>query len=64
MAAEDQALAEVMNLLEAEVNGGGTGVLESVASGPDIPAMREQLAVQVSTGKAKEAIGLPCPTKK
>ena len=26
--------------------------------GPDIPAMREQLAVLVSTGKAKEAIGV------
>ena len=26
--------------------------------GPDIPAFREQLAIPVSTGKAKEAIGL------
>ena len=28
------------------------------ASGPDIPALREQLAVLVSTGKAKDAIGV------
>ena len=28
------------------------------APGPDIPALREQLAVLVSTGKAKEAIGV------
>ena len=28
------------------------------ATGPDIPALREQLAVLVSTGKAKEAIGV------
>ena len=28
------------------------------AHGPDIPALREQLAALVSTGKAKDAIGL------
>ena len=52
-AAEDQALADVMNLLEAEPNGGGVGVVESVTHGPDIPAMREQLAVLVSTEEVK-----------
>ena len=30
----------------------------SILSSPDIPALREQLAVLVSTGKAKEAIGV------
>ena len=55
MAAEQQAIADVMNLLEAEPNAGDGGVVES---GPDIPTMREQLAVLVSTSKAKEAIGV------
>ena len=40
-AAEDQAFADVMNLLEAEPNAGGVGVVESITHGPDIPAMRE-----------------------
>jgi len=55
MDAEDVSLTEVMNLLEAEPSSGSEG---GVAPGPDIPALREQLAVLVSTGKAKEAIGL------
>ena len=38
---------------------GPVGVVPDFASpGPDIPAFREQLAVLVSTGKAKEAIGV------
>jgi len=41
---------DVMNLLEAEPSSG-------FASGPDIPSLREKLAVLVSTGKAKETIG-------
>ena len=49
---EETVLTEVMNLLEAEPQGG-------VADhGPDIPALRDQLSVLVSTGKAKEAIGV------
>ena len=42
---------EVMNLLEAEP----TSTTPMTA---DIPSLREQLAVLVSTGKAKEAIGV------
>jgi len=60
MAAEEAALAEVMNLLETEPapSSGPAGGLVPTAPGPDIPALREQLAVLVSTGKAKEAIGV------
>ena len=49
-----------MNLLEAEPSSGSEGgvVPALTAHGPDIPALREQLAVMVSTGKAKEAIGV------
>jgi len=59
MAEEEAALAEVMNLLqtEPEPSGPAGGILPT-APGPDIPALREQLAVLVSTGKAKEAIGV------
>ena len=56
MSAEDE-LQEVMHLLETEPapsSGPGGGL---VPTAPDIPALREQLAVLVSTGKAKEAIG-------
>ena len=45
-------MAEVMNLLEAEP----AAALR--AARPDIPALREQLAILVSTGKCKEAIGV------
>ena len=34
------------------------GLQVDVAAGPDIPALREQLAVLVSRGKAKETIGV------
>ena len=44
---EEKVMAEVMNLLEAEP-----------APGPDIPALREELAILVSTGKCKETIGV------
>ena len=47
----DAVMAEVMNLLEAEP-------ASLPAAGPDIPALREQLAILVSTGKCKEAIGV------
>ena len=53
MAEENDALmAEVMNLLEAE------SAAALPAPGPDIPALREDLAILVSTGKCKEAIGI------
>ena len=45
-------MAEVMNLLEAEP------AAALPAPGPDIPAIREQLASLVCTGKCKEAIGV------
>jgi len=59
MAGEDAALADVMNLLQTEPepsSGQADGIVPT--AGPDIPALREQLAVLVSTGKAKEAIGV------
>ena len=59
----EQEFAEVTNLLEAEPSSGPAGstvpdLTSLTAPGPDIPALREQLAVLVSTGKAKEAIGV------
>ena len=52
MAEENEAvMAEVMNLLDAE-----PASLPEV--GPDIPALREQLAILVLTGKCKEAISV------
>ena len=60
MSAEDAALSAVMDLLEVEPSSGAEGgVVPAVsASEPDILALREQLVVLVSTGKAKEAIGV------
>ena len=49
----DAVMAEVMNLLEVE-----PACLPVAAPGPDIPALREQLSILVSTGKCKEAIGV------
>ena len=53
--AEEVAIAEVMNLLEAEP---APAVLPAALPAVDIPALREQLAILVSTGKCKEAIGV------
>ena len=47
---EEKVMAEVMNLLEAEPAPGP-------APGPDIPALREELAVLVSSRKCKQSIG-------
>ena len=49
-----------MNLLQTEYEppSGPAGGIVPTAPGPDILALREQLAVLVSTGKAKEAIGV------
>ena len=44
-------MAEVMSLLEAEP-------ASLPAAGPDIPELREQLTILVSTSKCKEAIGV------
>jgi len=49
----DPAMAEVMTMMESEA----ANTL-AAAPGPDIPALREQLAILVSTGKCKEAIGV------
>ena len=49
----DLVMAEVMSLLEAEP----TNAPEPAPT-TDIPALREQLAILVSTGKCKEAIGV------
>ena len=57
MAEENAAvMAEVMNLLEAEPAAALPAALPT--AGPYIPALREQLAILVSTGKCKEAIGV------
>ena len=47
-----EEMADVMNLLEAEP------AAALPAPGPDIPALRDQLAILVSTGECKEAIGV------
>ena len=47
-----EEMAEVMNLLEVKP------AVALPAPGPDIPALRENLAILVSTGKCKEAIGV------
>ena len=49
----DPVMAEVMNLLEAEPES-----LPAAAPDPDISALREQLAILVTTSKCKEAIGV------
>ena len=54
--AEENAMAEVMNLLEAEPAALHAAALP--APGPDIPALRERLAILVSEGKCKAAIGV------
>ena len=46
-----EEMAEVMNLLEVEP------AAALPAPGPDIPALREDLAILVSSGRCKEAIG-------
>ena len=52
---EENVMAEVMNLLEAE-----PAALPAAlpAPGPDIPAIREELAVLVSSGQCKQSIGV------
>ena len=53
MAADEQtAMNEVIQMMVTEPS-------SSLGNGhPDIPAMREQLAILVSTGEAKEALGV------
>ena len=58
MATEQDALNEVMQILEAEPAPDSLGLASLVTPGNDIPAKREKLAVLVSTGKAKEVVGV------
>ena len=53
--AEENVMAEVMSRLEAEP---APATLPPALSAIDIPALREQLAILVSTGKCKEAISV------
>ena len=56
---EEAALNEVMQLLESQpVDTTTSSSLVSVTNDDNIPAQREKLAVLVSTGKLKEAIGV------
>ena len=58
-AQEQEAMKEMMQMLEATPDTGPPAGLSSlVTPGNDIPAKREKLAILVSTGKAKEAIGV------
>ena len=52
----DQVDLAVMEFLEAEPT--PESGLASLAPGNDMPAKREELAILVSTGKAKEAVGV------
>ena len=57
--AQDAVMNEVMEMLEATPDTAEpTGLASLVTPGNDIPAKREKLAILVSTGKAKEVIGV------
>ena len=53
--AEEIVMSEVMKLLEAEPT---PAALPAALPAANIPELREQLAILVSTGKCKEAIGV------
>ena len=57
---EEAALNEIMQMLEAEPTESTTSAnpLGSVTNDDNIPDQREKLAILVSTGKSKEAIGV------
>ena len=57
MMATEQEINDLMGELEAEPAPDSLG-LASLAPGNDIPAKREKLAILVSTGKAKEVVGV------
>ncbi|KAL9956033.1 hypothetical protein ACROYT_G037451 [Oculina patagonica] len=61
-AACEQELASVMELLgsepESTQSAMDTSLIQAAMQGPNIPALREKLAILVSTGKSKEAIGV------
>ena len=58
MMATVQEALNIMEFLEVEPTPEPAGLTSLVTPGNDIPAKREKLAVLVSTGKAKEAIGV------
>lgn len=62
MAEKEVTFAEVMNQVEAEpVSRPAGGVIPALTTaGPAIPARREQLAILVSTGKAKTPSECSC----
>ena len=51
----DAAMAEVIKLLESEP---APAALPAALPAANIPDLREQLAILLSTGKCKEAIGV------
>ena len=56
---EDAVMNEVMQMLEATPDTGpASGLASLVTPVNDIPAKREKLAILVSTGKAKEVVGV------
>ena len=56
---EETALNEILQTLEAQpVESTTSTSLVSVTNDNNIPAQREKLAILVSTGKSKEAIGV------
>ena len=57
MTTEEEALA-IAEFLEIEPTPESTGLASLATAGNDIPAKREKLAVLVSTGTAKEAVGV------
>ena len=57
MMTTEQDILDFVSELEAEPAPDSLG-LASLAPGNDIPAKREKLAVLVSTGKAKEVVGV------
>ena len=55
---DEQKIMENLNkLVEAQPQSSGSNTGLGSVIGPDIPALREELAVLVSSGKIKEAIG-------
>ena len=56
--ATEQDILDFVSELEAEPAPDSLGLASLVTPGNDIPAKREKLAVLVSTGKAKEAVGV------
>ena len=58
MMATEQDILDFVSELEAEPAPDSAGLASLVTQGNDIPAKREKLAVLVSTGKAKEVVGV------